>query len=89
MQAKRIAVNEQNIGAGGQVDVDLLVPSEPREQVNFHNIWVGVSVEPQTGGANCQGTWVLWVRKSGAGSTIWTDAQHERTTSLSMRLHPK
>ncbi len=27
--------------------------------VNFHNIWIGVAVEPETAGANAQGTWIL------------------------------
>ena len=61
MQAKRIEVQETNDGAGTSTNATLTVPSEPREDVNFHNIWVGVSVEPQDAGANCQGTWVLHV----------------------------
>ena len=74
MQAKRIAVNEQNLGAGGQVDTELLVPEEPREQVNFHNIWIGGSVEPQNAGANCQGTWALYIRDSNRGAIVMNDA---------------
>ena len=61
MQAKRIQVNEANTGAGGQVNVILEVPAEPREQVNFHNIWIGVSCESQDAMVNAQGTWVLYV----------------------------
>jgi len=59
MQAKRIQVFENNKGAGGQVTVVLNVPTEPREQVNFHNIWIGAASEPQDAAANSQGTWVL------------------------------
>ena len=55
MQAKRIQVNEGNDTASGETTVRLQVPTEPREQVNFHNIWIGVTVEPVTAGANCQG----------------------------------
>ena len=74
MQAKRINVNEQNLGAGGQVDIDLIVPGTPRENANFHNIWFSVSVEPQNAGANCQGTWVLWNRPDGMPTIIFNDA---------------
>ena len=59
MQAKRIQVNEANTGAGVQVEVLLQVPAEPREEVNFHNIWIGVTCEPVNADANAQGTWVL------------------------------
>jgi len=47
MQAKRIQVNEGNTGVGGQVNVLLSVPLEPREEVNSHNIWGSVSAEPE------------------------------------------
>ena len=73
MQAKRINVNENNLGAGGQVSVELLVPDEPREEINFHNIWIGANVEPQDAGANAQGTWVLWIRRDGQADFIYTD----------------
>ena len=59
MQAKRIQVNEANNGVGAQIAVNLNVLTTPREMVNFHNIWVSVSVEPQNTDANAQGTWVL------------------------------
>ncbi len=59
MQAKRIQVNEVNLSANTRVDVDLSVPLDPREEVNFHNIWASASCEPQDTDANCQGTWVL------------------------------
>ncbi len=75
MQAKRIQVNEQNLGAGGQVDVELIVPDDPREQTNFHNIWIGATVEPQNSGANCQGTWVVWNKRKDAPAITYTDAE--------------
>ena len=74
MQAKRIQVNEANIGAGGSIEAILTPPASPREQINFHNIWLGVAVEPQNAGANCQGTWVLYIVKAGAGFLGFTDA---------------
>jgi len=73
MQAKRAQVNEQNVGAGSATGVFLSVPTDPREEVNFHNIWAHISVEPQDAGANCQGTWVVWVRRENAPSIIFTD----------------
>ncbi len=60
MQAKRIQVKETNDGVGALTQVILAVPTDPREMVNFHNIWVGVTVELQDTDANAQGTWVLY-----------------------------
>ena len=74
MQAKRIQVNESNLGAGSSVTVVLAVPSDPREEVNFHNIWAGVSVEPQDAAANCQGTWVLYILRGNTTAVTATDA---------------
>ncbi len=59
MQAKRIQVNETNASAGNGINVILDVPLSPREAVNFHNIWIGATAEPQDADANNQGTWVL------------------------------
>ncbi len=59
MQAKRIQVNEANLGVGGAVNVTLATPVDSREETNMHNIWGSVSVEPETAAANCQGTWRL------------------------------
>ncbi len=73
MQAKRIQVNEGNNGAGAKTVVFLLVPDDPREEVNMHNIWGSVSVEPETAGANCQGTWVLYVLRPGEVSSTFND----------------
>ncbi len=73
MQAKRIHVNEQNLGAGSATEAFLDVPTDPREEVNFHNIWIGCTVEPQDAGANCQGTWILKIQRENQGSVIFTD----------------
>ena len=81
MQAKRIQVNETNVGVGGTVNVGLPVLTTPREEVNFHNIWGSVSVEPQDTDANCQGTWVLYVSREDAPNVIWTDGTVNAETS--------
>jgi len=73
MQAKRIQVNEANQGAGAQVSANLEVPTDPREEVNFHNIWGSVSAEPQDAGANCQGTWLLLITRENATTPAFTD----------------
>jgi len=74
MQAKRIQVNESNIGAGGQVVVALLTPTDPREEINFHNIWASASCEPQDTDANAQGTWVLLLLPENMVGINFTDA---------------
>ncbi len=74
MQAKRIQVLEGNLGVNAQVVVQLLVPDDPREEVNFHNIWASASCEPETAGANCQGTWVLQLLRAGQSQVVYSDA---------------
>ena len=74
MQAKRIQVNDTTDGAGASTNVSLIVPVEPREQVNFHNIWVGASCTPQTAGANARGSWVCYTLPQGLGVLAFTDA---------------
>ncbi len=73
MQAKRIQVLESNDGVAGSTTVVLQAPLEPREEINFHNIWGSVTVEPQDAGANCQGTWVLFVIRENATTPTMTD----------------
>ncbi len=73
MQAKRIQVAESDIGVSFH-EVSLDAPVDPREDINYHNIWGGVTVEPTTAGANSQGTWVLFVRKIGQISVNFNDA---------------
>ncbi len=45
MQAKRIQVQELNLGVGAKVFASLTTPDDPREQTNFHNIWGSASCE--------------------------------------------
>ena len=81
MQASRRVVNEANNGAGAQVEAILEVPTSPREEINFHNIWMGVSCEPQNTGANAQGSWVLYIIRENAPSVTWTDATFNGETA--------
>ncbi len=73
MQAKRIHVNESNDGVGGTTEAVLTTPTTPREEVNYHNIWGSVSVEPQDAAANAQGTWILFHLRENATSPTLTD----------------
>ncbi len=73
MQAKRIQLGEANRTAGQQVTAVFTVPTDPREEVNFHNIWASVSVEPQDAGANCQGTWLLLINRENSTLPTFTD----------------
>ncbi len=73
MQAKRIQVNEANTGVNANVRVLLVAPVSPREEINFHNIWGSVSVEPQDAGANCQGSWILSIERENATGIGFTD----------------
>jgi len=75
MQAKRIQVNEANVAAGGSVTVFLETPRDIREEVNFHNIWIGVTGEPQNADANAQYTWVLYIRAQNRSvAPLFTDS---------------
>ncbi len=81
MQAKRIQVQEANNGVGGAVNVSLAVPTEPREEVNFHNIWGSVSVEPENTDANAQGTWLLFILRENATQPVFTDVITDNETN--------
>ena len=74
MQAKRIQVAEANGGAGVATSVALNVPSDPREEINFHNIWASATGEPQDADANAQYTWVLFVLRVNQTLPTFTDA---------------
>ncbi len=81
MQAKRIQVQEANVGVGGQSTAILTTPVDPREEINFHNIWGGVTGEPQDAAANAQYTWVLGVQRENTGLTTFTDVNINNETS--------
>ncbi len=81
MQAKRIQVSESNDGVGQQTNVELEVPTDPREEVNFHNIWGSVSIEPQDTDANAQGTWVLLIVREDAPLILFTDVNTNTETA--------
>ena len=81
MQAKRININESNNGAGANTSAKLIVPTDPREEVNFHNIWGSVTVEPQDADANAQGTWVLYILRENMVDTSFVDININNETN--------
>ncbi len=75
MQAKRIKINTNDAMIVGSFNgVSLDVPSIPREEVNFHNIWASFTAEPENADANAQGTWVLYIVKVGGSEIGFNDA---------------
>ena len=80
MQAKRIQVNESNNGVGASTIVFILTPSTPREEINYHNIWIGVTGEPQDTDANAQYTWVLYTVPAGGATPLFTDVNLNNET---------
>ncbi len=74
MQAKRIQVNESNDGVGQSTTVLLTAPTDPREEINYHNIWASITVEPENADANAQGTWALFILRANQTSPTLTDA---------------
>ncbi len=75
MQAKRIQVGiSPSTGIGGSGFVGLTVPTDPREQVNFHNMWYSFSCEPKDADANSQGNWVLYIVPAGGVFINWPDS---------------
>ncbi len=62
MQAKRIVMNHGDLSLNQQLSVSMFPPDEPREEINYHNIWASVTAEPEDAGANSSGVWVLWIK---------------------------
>ena len=56
----------------GQVNTFMTVPATPREEVNFHNIWLSISSEPENADANGAGFWVLQVLQEGNAIPTWS-----------------
>ena len=73
MQAKRIQVFEANKAAGQAATVELKAPTDPREEINYHNIWGSFTVEPENADANAQGTWALYLLRDNATASTLTD----------------
>ncbi len=73
-QAKRIqaAFNVSMVANTENVSAVLEVPTVPREEVNFHNIWGSVALEPENADANALGNWVLYIVKEGGQVIDWT-----------------
>ena len=46
-----------------------------RRMVNYHNIWGGISIEPENADANAGGVWVLWLKaNTNSTDTNWNQA---------------
>ncbi len=73
MQAKRIQYKTDDNALDGAVNVLLTTPLEPREEINFHNIWVSCGATPTTAGANASGVWVLFHRFVQTTAPIFTE----------------
>ncbi len=66
MQAKRIDVAHADVAVGAQATVFIQAPTDPREEINFHNIWASFNTECENADANAQGNWVLYMIKNPA-----------------------
>ncbi len=72
-EPSRISIVDETDAASGQTSARFGPATEVRRQVNYHNIWFGSTVEPETAGANAQIFWVLWIKKDATSSDpAWT-----------------
>ncbi len=76
-EPKRISVEESSpaLGVGGQHSVRFGPGTGGilRRLTNYHNIWFGMSIEPQNADANSNGVWVLWEnRNTNNPDTTWS-----------------
>ncbi len=67
-EPKRIEVDETAIGVGVQNSVRFGPGTGTilRRLTNYHNIWFGCGIEPQTADANANGKWILWQKPDAA-----------------------
>ncbi len=61
MQAKRIQVVHNDVALSATETLFLTAPSTPREEINYHNIWASINIEPENADANAQGWWILYI----------------------------
>jgi len=71
MQAKRIQEAHADLVGLTQLSIALTPPVVPREEINYHNIWASLAVEPENADANSHGVWVLFVNPVGAAIPTW------------------
>ena len=68
IQTSLSGVNFQTIARFGPGTGNIL-----RRLTNYHNIWAGLMVEPETADANAHGLWVLWQKSNtNVADTDWT-----------------
>ncbi len=86
MQAKRMQELSNTLdGVTPQRSVFFTVPTDVREEANFHNIWISFGLEPTTAGANANGIWVLWKKQNiTAADPVWSTANINAETFNNM-----
>ncbi len=81
MQASRRQLAENTLAVGATGGIALITPTDPREEMNYHNIWGSFTVEVETADANAQGTWVLYILRENATVVGWTDTIFNNETN--------
>jgi len=67
-EPRRINVANEDDNVGGQSSARFGPSTEVRRQVNYHNIWWTIGLEPENADANAQGFWILWIKKDATAS---------------------
>ncbi len=76
-QPKRMDITNGDSGVGGQVNARFGPGTGTiiRRLTNYHNIWWGISAEPENADANANGQWVLWLKENVTpADTVWSQA---------------
>ncbi len=58
-ETKKLVYSTNAVGLNGSSSLQLVVPDGFK--MNLHNVWWGMSIEPENADANAQGTWVLYL----------------------------
>ncbi len=80
-EAKRISMADEVDSVSGQSSARFGPSAVVRRAVNYHNIWWGISIEPETQDANSNGVWVLWIKKdSTAADPVFSSGNIQNET---------
>ncbi len=77
-EPKRIDKQSADVGVGGVVNARFGPGTGTilRRLVNYHNIWGGFTAEPQNADANCNGSWILWMKRdTNTTDPVFTEAE--------------